>query len=251
VYELLESTAEKCRIRLHRGKRTPFEYTLTMAQCVQAGWNKTSSGVKPLWAAIPHIMLKNRCVSNGIRAFSPASEFASMGMAPEGTDTFDEQEVADPAPAQPITVTVTGAQVKVEETPVASGDQEQLFGSEPVDAEYTMGERRTPPPGVGYSSWPEAMRRSFEAQVAKLFGNNRAEAHAEFGVNSFKEWCWSTDDTRTILTVIEAGVSKSLTYGDIKKALGIEIFADIPALGLTIESATGRLDVYVAEQANG
>jgi hypothetical protein len=98
--ELLEWDADHAKIRLSQRGRAPLVVAFTLAECKQAGWNmepnKDGQGMKEkhTWSHMPRIMVLNRTVTNGIKAYSPTSQFVRT-FDPDMADQVEEDAESD------------------------------------------------------------------------------------------------------------------------------------------------------------
>ena len=97
--EVLEWDADHAKIRLSQRGRAPLVVAFTLAECKQAGWNMEPDGKggqreKYTWSRMAKIMVLNRTVTNGIRAYSPTSQFVRT-FDPNAADVVDEDDLAD------------------------------------------------------------------------------------------------------------------------------------------------------------
>jgi hypothetical protein len=103
--ELLEWDADHAKIRLSQRGRAPLVVAFTLAECKQAGWNmepardengKPTGGMreKHTWSHMPRIMVLNRTVTNGIKAYSPTSQFVRT-FDPDMADQVEEDAESD------------------------------------------------------------------------------------------------------------------------------------------------------------
>jgi hypothetical protein len=136
--ELLEWDAEHAKIRLSQRGRAALIVQFTLAECKQAGWNMQGGSEKDTWKKMPRIMVLNRTVTNGIRAFSPTSQFVRT-FDPDTADQLDENVEADDdtiegmvtdlavgAPVEPATPTLTETLVQVATETATKGAREAL-----------------------------------------------------------------------------------------------------------------------------
>lgn len=112
--ELLEWDADHAKIRLSQRGRASLIVQFTLAECKAAGWNMQGGSEKETWKKMPRIMVLNRTVTNGIRAYSPASQFVRT-FDPDMADQVDEDAEADDDTIDgAVTELMVGAQVEPE-----------------------------------------------------------------------------------------------------------------------------------------
>ena len=87
-YTLDETTMDKCTVTFYRRDGGKYTHTLTFAECEAAGYNRSSSGVKPTWkGAGQRWMLVNRTLSSGIKLYCPEVLHQShQAPAPQGSE---------------------------------------------------------------------------------------------------------------------------------------------------------------------
>jgi hypothetical protein len=118
--ELLEWDADHAKIRLSQRGRAPLVVAFTLAECKQAGWNmepnKDGQGMKEkhTWSHMPRIMVLNRTVTNGIKAYNPTSQFVRT-FDPDMADQVEEDAESDDDTVEgAVTELLVGAQAEPE-----------------------------------------------------------------------------------------------------------------------------------------
>ena len=115
--EVLEWDADHAKIRLSQRGHAPLVVAFTLAECKLAGWNMEPDGKggmreKHTWSHMPRIMVLNRTVTNGIKAYSPTSQFVRT-FDPDMADQVDEDdEEPDDTIEGAVTELVVGMQTE-------------------------------------------------------------------------------------------------------------------------------------------
>lgn len=185
--ELLEWDADHAKIRLSQRGRAPLVVQFTLAECKQAGWNmepnKNGEGMKEkhTWSHMPKIMILNRTVTNGIKAFSPTSQFVRT-FDPNMADEVDDDVESD------------GDEVDAE---VTEGVTDVKWPEElaPIQAETKP---ETPEPPKPHWSTDKQVRKIFW-QWCTLQGLNTAEVHSIAGIAHLAEYPGAEKQLRDLI----------------------------------------------------